>query len=161
MSPLLYFTKASAKLSKKLDYANTINEALIGLKRKYPDIFLGKIICKDMGIPSLKGIMAHGSYIDAGKAGMTRGTLYLNRRYFDKFPLSYNFNKEIMRMFKEGWMTPKKMSDLVVHEMGHHLTFAVRRFNSTTQLNNYYRKLKIKPVLKGISKYAESNLMPS
>ena len=145
----------------KLDYANTINEALIDLKRKYPDIFLGRIVSKDMGIPSLKGIMSHGSYIDPHKAGMTRGTLYLNLRYFDKFPLSYNFNKEIMRMFKEGWMTPKKLSDLVVHEMGHNLTFAVRRFNSSAQLNNYYRKLKIKPVLKGISKYAESNFLES
>ena len=143
----------------KLDYANGINKALVNLKEKYPKINLGIIDYRNMGDPSINGMMSHRPYIPQGSK-VSRGTLEINKDYLNVRTLN-EFNRLQKISFEVGFSATKNLTEVVTHEMGHAMTFTGLKTNSIQEVMAYRHELRLKGVLLNISKYAESNFVES
>jgi len=143
----------------KLDYANGINKALVNLKEKYPKINLGIIDYRNMGDPSINGMMRHRPYIPQGSK-VSRGMLEINRDYLRVRTLN-EFNRLQKISFEAGFSATKNLTEVVTHEMGHAMTFTGLKTNSIQEVMAYRHELRLKGVLLNISKYAESNFVES
>ena len=89
---------------------------MVNLKEKYPKINLGIIDYRNMGDPSINGMMSHRPYIPQGSK-VSRGVLEINKDYLSVKTLN-EFNRLQKISFEAGFSATKNLTEVVTHEMG-------------------------------------------
>ena len=92
-----------------------IEKTITTMQKKY-DIRIGQVSVEPCGPREKKSIMISGPYID--DTGKLKMALVINK------DIDYNLlDKEIYKLYRDGYFASRNISDVVIHEMAHIMTF--------------------------------------
>lgn len=103
------------------------------LKKKYEQIEFDEITTFSQ---STKKIITPFQHIVENKNGNSYKMLQINTAAISYFKNINDYNEYVKNAQKKGYWVPKTYQDLIIHEIGHNLTYRHKKFSENIKLDN-------------------------
>lgn len=137
------------------DISEAVRNILIELKEMFPQIKFNSIkalsLKKSSGTPALHKTSIYNN-------GKIKHDLIINTAYTSKFKNLKELNADIQKSFNEKWWTSQTIEDIVIHEIGHNLTYRKAELINEDILV-LDKELREKRYLLNVSEYSKVNFI--